>query len=267
MNGLSPRIYGLTAQQAQASNEIATAVPELPTSVSDLISQMAYADYTLPAQPLQLDDAGAVIDNQRNQEIIAAIEAALTSPSTNYTPHIKGQIFSNATLAVTAARDPTCDTLRSYLPQLINRLSQRGQSVNLDDVVLNNLDLGEDGVDLTGMSARRAVFNNVNMQLFKMADADLTGSRFIDGSLAHADMRNANITDATFSNVFFMNTMVDGLTGNQSAIFQAGTPLSASAVHESVRQREFLHGTFFSVIPDRDKFTFIATRSPGEKSA
>jgi len=272
MQGLSPRPYSMTLQQTQTSTAVTEAVQELPTTVADLISQMAVPDFSLAAQTLELDKYGEVIQNQGNLDILAAIESALTSPSSECDPKIKSQIFTNATkthgvLSFVYGQYCITGMLRSYLTQILNALTKNGLQINLDDVVLTNLDLShiEDRIDLRGMSARQAQFSNINMRFLKLDGADFTGATFTDINLSHANLSNADITGATFSNVQFGRTLACAMTGNQTAIkgISAVENDFAYLIDDSVSRTAstYLNGMFLSAAPDTDKFTFAAQKN------
>ena len=260
MIGLSPRIT-LTALQTQTSTEITEAVPALPSTVADLISQMAVPDFSSAALELEFSSEGTIIENQRNQQIMASIELALTSPSTECDPAIKAAIFTNAW-----EKDQiyTSDRriLKPYLVDLIHGLHRMGWQLNLDDVELSNLNLsGPRHFDLNGMSARRATFCNVNLNYAKLEGVDFTGAKFTHTDIERARLSKAIITDATFKEVYFHHTWADEMTGNQSGIIDihAIQPTLIGLYNERI-QSDIVHlqGQAVTATPDRTPFTLPA---------
>jgi hypothetical protein len=269
MHGISPKNYSLTSRQREASAEVAKVLPELPTTLCDLISQLAMPDFSLACQTLELNEDGELIKNQRNLAISAMIELALTASSSDCGPLIKAQIFINATefIGIYIQDDEQYGgLLRNYLALIMNELKERGEYINLDDVVLSDLDLSSTAVrvDLCGMSAKRATFNKINMKYLKLIEADLSGAQFIDTSLEQADISNAIVTGATFTNVSFKNTVVCELTGNQSTIYEAIATSSEFTILHGVMivqaERTYLNGGHVTAAPDSDHFTLPAKK-------
>jgi len=235
MFGLSPRPHSLTSLQFQVSEKINEAVPALPTTVSDLISEMAVPDFLSAQQKPELDQDGQLIQSPTNQRIVASIELALTSPSTECDPVIKEAIFDNAN-----NRSRFSPTLLPYLVKIINGLTKSGHKINLDRVVLENSYLVLNGLDLTGLIARRCIFRDITFRKVNFASANLIGAKFIRCDLREVNLRQANITDGMISMGSAWDTDITGITGNQSAIFHAGSVLA---------------GSFYSADPDRSIFT------------
>ncbi len=258
MQGLSPRPHTLTSRQIQISKEVVEALPDLPTTVSDMISQLAVPDFSLAAQPLELDKTGEPVDSPENRAIIACIELALTSSTFECDPDIKSTIFANATEPGYHRKD--YGQLRPYLAKIMNGLSTSGQQIILDDVVIKNMDMSYVGpINLSGMSAKRTIFENLDMDYFQMDDADLSGATFNGASLENATFNRANISDVTFRHVYFNNTPAGALTGNQMEIFKCHTTLAPSLqiggpTPVSV-QNTVLSGNAISAKPDTEIFT------------
>lgn len=251
MQGVSPVNKSLTSIQAQRSTAISEALPDFPSALSDLISQMATPNFDLAKQPLELNLAGQVVQNQSNQAIIACIELALTSPSSDCDPAIKAAIFVNAT-----EQEPDSPTLKPYLIEILEGLTAKGQKINLDRVVLKDLAITANRtIDLTGMSARGATFNNVRFYIVKMNQSDLSEAIFINTRLLWADLSEADMTDATLTNVKFYSTEACALTCNQLAVFKCARS------HEELETwarghfkicRTFLYGENVTALPDSE---------------
>lgn len=276
MIGFSPRPYTLIPQHIQTSAEVAAAVPDLPTTVIDLISQMAVPDFSLAEQTLELSEDGELIQHQRNLDILATIEAALTSPSSECDPTVKARIFTNATkthgvLSFMYGQYHITGMLRPYLVELLNRLTTARLQINLDRVALNNLELSlhADQLNLTGMSARGAQFSNINMRYLKLDGVDFTGATFTDTNLSQASLCKARITGATFSNVQFSRTLACELCGDQHGIYQLssiGSEFSYLAEQRIATEKAYLYGAFVTAAPDSDSFTLAAQRSIAAKT-
>lgn len=276
MLGLSPRPYTLTQQQAQTSQAVTAAVPDLPTTVIDLISQMAVPDFSLAEQTLELSEDGELIQHQRNRDILATIEAALTSPSSECDPKTKARIFTNATkthgvLGFMYGEYHITGMLRPYLVALLNRLTAAGLQINLDRVALNNLDLSlhADQLNLTGMSARGTQFSNISMRHLKLDGVDFTGATFTDTNLSQASLCRARITGATFSNVQFSRTLACELSGDQYGIYQLSSidsEFSYLAEQRVSTEKTYLYGAFVTAAPDSDSFTLAAQRNIAAKT-
>lgn len=161
-----------------------------------------------------------------------------------------------------------CQALdRSYLARIMNKLKERGECINLDDVVLNVLDLSSTAVriDLCGMSAKRATFNKINMKYLKLIEADLSGAQFIDTSLEQADISKANVTGATFENVKIQGTVASELTGNQSKIFACSQTYPDKVVVNNVPTivgNIYLNLDADYVVPDTDSYTLLPKKFP-----
>jgi len=252
MQGVLPVNKSLTSIQAQRSTAISEALPEFPTALSDLISQMATPNFDLAKQPVELNPAGQVIQTQRNQEIIACIESALTSPSSDCDPAIKAAVFVNATAQVQG--NPT---LQPYLLAILEGLTAKGQKINLDRVVLKDLAITRNrSIDLTGMSARGATFSNVRFYIVKMNQSNFSEALFINSRLEWADLSEADITGARFDNVKFYSTEASGLWCNQTAVSKC------ARTHKELEtwgrghfeiNRTFLYGDKVSGTPDADR--------------
>ena len=252
MHGISPRNNSLTALQMQASTKIAEAVTELPTAVTDLISEMALPDFSKATQAPELTLLDELVHNETNRQIAYLIELALTSSSSECDPKFKAQLFDIGSKPGQNGR-----ILKPYLCMIINNLNDKGQQLNLDGVELNNLNLKDSWlVKLGGMSAQKTTFTNMNMWNVGLENADFTGARFINTNLGHAKLNKANITDATFSNVEFRATEAAGLIGNQSSIVKHFVPCPGLLnVNGEVCQSDktCLSGVVNSE-PDREKF-------------
>lgn len=262
MQGLSPRLYSLTARQIETSKQISDALPDLPITLSDLISEMAAPDYSLASQALELDTEGEVIQNPQNLNIIAHIELALTATSSECDPVIKSAIFQNANEPVYFGS--TFGRVRPYLINIFHELKSRNQQINLDDVVVKDTILfSSKGINLGGMSARRARFENINMDSLDLSNADFTDAVFVDVSLRDANLSHVHIIDASFFHVYFGDTLANGLTGNQSAIFSAVRSDSSAHSLEQLpagdsvfRFARFVPGgSGVTAVPDRTAFT------------
>jgi len=256
MHGLSPRDISLTQRQLAVSLKITETLPEMPTTVADLISQMAVADFSAASLPLELNQFGRVLQNQRNLDIISCIKSALTAPSCECDPAIKSAIFANANDPDGYPHVANFGKIKPYLIQILGELTDSHQQIILDDVTIRDMDMvGVKGLDLSGMSAKRALFCNVNMDHVIMNHADLTDAQFNSASLEHADFSRANITNVIFSEVYFRNTGASALTGNQSAIVQCTvieTDLSSLTGPTSMT---CLKGNDITAIPDIEPFT------------
>lgn len=265
MIGLSPRVSTLTLQQKSTSAAVTQALPELPTTVSDLISELAVPDFPLATQPVALNDDGRVVLCPRNFEIISMIELALNAPSSECDPKIKSKIFSNASQV-----DELGNTMLPYLGRILNAMKDNGLQVILDDVELTFYNMSEAGhIDLGGMSAQRATFSNVDFHLVKMDGADFTGATFINTNLNRADISRANITAANFSSVGFLETAVSELRGNQSAILKSSTTSRKTMILDDVAVEVddvILNTVSLTASPDMDNFTLSAKNIIGPAS-
>lgn len=255
MHGISPKDNSLTLRQIKASAEVAKVVPELPTTLCDLISQMAVTDFSLATRMLELGQDGRLIQNQSNQQIINTIEAALSSSSLECDPSIKAQIFLTAYQSYQTGR-----STMPYLEPIINAMKKKGLQIILDDVEFKNLDMRHiGGLELSGMSAQRTVFRNVKTWKLIMDHADFTGARFIDTTLEYVNLSNAIITDATFLNVTFCGNEACELTFNQSAIYKC-----SATYHDLLRidydfyqiEKTHLNGIRINAMPDSVTVTF-----------
>lgn len=255
MHGFSPRDFSLTARQLQTSAAVSIALPELPTSLSDLVSQMAVPDFSPATQMLELSSDGVILQNHSNLQIISSIELALTASSSDCDPAIKATIFVNA-----SKESRTGIKIVPYLAQIINTLKLKGLQIILDDVVLNNMDMNlATDMDLSGMSARGTTFDKIDMPCLKMDSVDFTGARFIDTSLRWANISKSIITDAWFFNVEFHGTEASELTGNQSGIFDCGSTDRNMLVQDDVTYQfddVILHGENVNAFPDMKSFIF-----------
>ncbi len=249
----------MTSRQSQTSVEIAKAVPEIPTVIAELISAMAEPDFIFAAQPLELNGAGEVIQNQKNREIISRIELALTASSDECSPTIKAYIFFLAT-----EQQGATGILKPYLVEIIGAILAKGLQINLDGVVLSHLNLGGlSDLNLTGMSAKGATFHHVNLSFLKMAGADFTAATFTDCSLEWAYLDKANITGAVFTKVCFEGTQASELSGNQSGIYQCRNIIEQPGKifdRDIVLNMTFLAGEKVSAEPDSDNFTLPANQ-------
>lgn len=201
--------------QRQLSAAISHSVPEFPGSVADLIAEMAGGtsdsiDYSLATQALCLDNLGRVIACNQNTRILEVIRLAIVAPSTECDPKIKAQIIDNAA-------DPD-GKIRRYL--YLDVLRHIDQPVNLDGVHLQGLALDLDVLDLTGMSAIGATFENIVIQGTIMNHADFTGATFIKVNLTGVWMSGAVMSNATLIDVTFNYAKVNGMIINQSALLQ-----------------------------------------------
>lgn len=254
MHGISPRCNSLTPMQLQASTEITKAVEELPTTVADLISEMALPDFSKATQAPELTLLDQLVRNETNREIAFYIELALTSPSSECDPKFKAHLFDIGSKAGDNGR-----TVKPYLIEIINGLKDKGLQLILDDVELNDLNLKDSWfVKLGGMSAQRATFSNMNMWNVELENVDLTGAKLINTDLGRAKLNNATITNATFSNVTCRATEASGLVGNQSAILKrlVSYPDLLNVDGEVCQaDKTFLSGEITTATPDREKFT------------
>lgn len=250
----------MTPRQSQTSLEIANAVPEIPTVITELISAMAEPDFIFAAQPLELNGDGEAIQNQKNREIISCIELALTAPSDECSPTIKSNIFRLAT-----EQQESTGILKPYLVEIIGAIIARGLQINLDGVVLSHLKLGAlSDLNLAGMSAKGATFNHVNLSFLKMAGADFTAATFTDCSLEWACLDKANISGALFTNVCFEGTQASELSGNQSGIYQCRDIVEQPGKifdRDVVLSMTFLAGDKVSAGPDVENFTLRANQA------
>ena len=262
MQGLSPVNRALTPLQRQTSVTLSDTVPDFPTAVADLISQFAMPDYSEALQPLELDQYGEILLNERNQQIINMIELALTAPSSECDPKIKVAVLQLA--HVNVAQEPV--RLRNYIANIINGLARRGQPIILDDVVLKGLTMKAFGVpiNLSGMSAKRARFENMDMSYLKMELADFSDAQFFDTNLEAAIVNKATITNARFSNVYFRHTEACELIGNQSVIFKSCSVRNECTILdevEAVREASaYLYGRQIFAIPDSEHFVLPAKK-------
>ena len=261
MHGITPINHSLTLLQRQTSAKISDAMPAFPTAVSDLISEMAVPDFSLALQALELDRAGEAVQNEKNQKIISMIELALTSPSSECDPLIKAAVFKNASENL----PPFPQRMNPYLATIINGLKRKGQQIILDDVVLRDLNLSWiQPIDFGGMSAKRAVFENVSMNYLQLERADFTGAHFFRTSLECALLNKANIVNARFSQVSFRNTQVCELTANQSTIFKLCSGREQMTILDEARMvrlaSSYLKGINIFAIPDSEKFTLPAQK-------
>ncbi len=261
MHGLSPINHSLTLLQRQTSAQISDTLQDFPTTVSDLISQMAVPDYSLALQPLELNKAGEIVKNEKNQEIVAMIELVLTSSSSECDPKIKAAVLMNATVQ----NLPLRPALQPHMATIIRGLQYKKQQIILDDVVIKDLDMSTAvPIDFSGMSAKRATFDNVNMNHLKMDHADFTGAHFFGTSLEAAQLNNANCVDARFTNVSFRNTQACELTGNQSVLFKSCSSkleLTITDDQQMVRRSSsLLSGRNLVAIPDSENFTLPAQK-------
>ena len=254
MQGLSPRPHSLSPQQIQISNTIAETVTELPTTVTDLISEMAVPDFSIATIAPELTLCGTVMQTERNRQIVLHIDMALTAPSSECDPRIKAQIFDTA-----AQPGSTGRTIKPYLIELINKFQEKGLQLNLDDVELNRFNfVTEYASFFNDMSAQRATFANLAMRRVNLRNADLTGAKFFNSDLSHANFSKANITNATFSNVTFQSTEACELIGNQSTlanIYESHPVLMSVNGEVCTADRTFLTGYVESAVPDRETFT------------
>jgi len=254
MHSVSPVNKSLTRIEARLSTEISQALPSFPTSLSDLISQMATSSFELARQPLELDVRGDVVQNQHNQEITACIESALTSPSSVCDPAIKTAIFINATM-----HTPMSPILRPYLIAILEGLTARQQQINLDQIMLRSVTIKRNPcIDLTGISARGATFSDVTFGAIKMVRADFTHAHFFNTSMEYTDISEADITDATLTNVRFYSTEACGLCGNQMAVFRCARTNTEVETwgrgHFNVK-RSFLFGSEVTGTPGAERMT------------
>lgn len=260
MHGLSPINQSLTPKQTVTSKVIASAVVEFPTVVSDLISQMAVADFSLATKTPELSDDGAIIPSEKNQQIIATIELALCSTSADCRPSVKAQIFYNA-----AEAGQRSGSSQSYLVQIISGMQRRGQKINLDEVELDDLDMRKIGpLELDGMSAQKAIFRNAYLWYLNLHCADLTDTRFIKSSLSFIDLSDADMIGATFRDVEFRFVKANGLTGNQSDILARNRRYPELVTSDRTPyyvERIYLDGYGVDAIPDTNPFTLEAEKS------
>ncbi len=258
MIGMSPRVSTLTPQQKATSAAVAQSVSQLPTSVTDLISELAVPDFSLATQPVEISDDGRVVLAPRNLEIIAMIELALNAPSSECDPAIKVEIFEKALLTT----HHFGNVMQTYLGKILNAMKDKGLQVILDDVELRGIDMGQTGaIDLGGMSAQRATFHGMVLEHLKMDGADFTGAKFISTSLKRCDMSKANISAATFVEVQFQETAVSELRGNQSVILKSSTTSrKAMLVDEAAVEVDdvVLNTTSLTASPDMEDFTLSA---------
>jgi hypothetical protein len=259
MHGLSPRTPSLTVQQTLTNRKISEALAEFPSVITELISQMAIPDFYFATQPLEINDKGGVIKNQRNQKILASIELALTASSSECMPSIKSIVFIHATEQMESS-----GILKPYLVEIIGSIVSHGLQINLDGVCLDHLKLNFlADFRLDGLSAKGASFNHVKLDFLKMAGADFSGAKFVDCSLQWTCLDNATITDASFSNVSFGSTGASELRGNQSGIVQCTDIIEQPGKiveRDAVVSMTFLEGEKVTAQPDRDNFTLPATR-------
>jgi len=272
MIGLSTRIETLTSRQRQISDEIAQVVPELPTVLSDLISQLAVPDFSLATQKLELDNDDRVFRTHNNQQIIDIIEIALTSPSSECEPGIKAQIFLNAT-DLFQSRGYCRYLLKPYLVQIFDNLQDKALQINLDGVVLTDLNLSAPRhINFKGVSAKGATFHNVSMDNLNMEGGDFTGAKFIDVCMARATLSQAIFIDATWSNIWFEITTASELVSNQSGILQRRGSYWQQTILSTVTvqaETACLAGRLNKAMPDMKTFTLpvpnltVTQRHPG----
>ncbi len=259
MHGISPISRSLTSTQAQVSAKISEALPDLPTALSDLISEMAVPDFSIATRELELNERGDIIQNEKNQRIVEHIELALTSSSDECHPTYKAQIFVTGSESNQSSRK-----IKPYLVQIILGLQDSGAQINLDDVELVGLNLERDKpINLSGLSARRASFISVNMQGLRLDRADLTGATFTDTNLKWAHLKNAVITDAVFSSVSFDATLANDITANQSGILKCCEYDSHYGVMDdrnTLYIDSWMFGNNVSAAPDTKKFTLTSKR-------
>ena len=256
MIGLSPRISTLTEHQRSTSAAVAQAVPDLPTSVTDLISELAAPDYSLALQPVAVNDDGRIVLNPENFAVIAMIELALNAPSSECDPAIKARIFSNA-----CEKYQQHNGMSRYLCRILNAMKDKGLQVILDDVVLTGFEMGQEAsIDLSGMSAQRAIFDGMELENLKMEGADFTGAKFISTKLERVDISKADITGATFSKVQFLKTEVSALRCNQSGILKNTTTGKTMTLDDIdvAPDIAILNAENLTTGPDMEDFTFPA---------
>jgi len=258
MLGIAPKNHFMTSQQRDTSSEISESIPSLPTALSDLISQMAVPDFSVATEKPELDEDGAVIQNERNLQITATIELALSTTSAACRPAMKAQIFYNAV-------NSEGGSSRSYLVQIIRGMRDRGVKINLDGVELHNLDTRKIGpLVLDGMSAQKALFSHVYLWHASLYRADFRDTRFIKSSLGCVNLSYADITGATFTDVEFLSAEVSGLTGNQSDLFGRDQPYAELVTTECTPyfvEKRHLNESDVSAIPDTNPFTLAAEKS------
>jgi len=266
MLGISPRPTSLTQPQRNISKTISESVPELPVTITDLISEFAQPDFELAAVPLQLDQDGAVVQNQSNQSIIAMIEIALTSPSSECAPWIKSKIFANAT-----GNLPGDKRIHPYLVQIINRLQCAGEQINLDDAHFEYFNLTrQDGLDFSSISAQRTTFYHVHFFQFNMARANFAGAKFVHTLIVDGDLTQAIITDARFELTTIHGTLASGLIGNQSAILNCSQTYPETVVLNNVQTVKFniyLNLSTHVAIPDLGTYTLVPKKLYGGTTA
>jgi len=252
MIGTFPINHTLTPRQQQISAQISQALSDMPTTLSDLISEMATPDFSIATLELELDDQGKIIPNEHNQRIVDHIELALTSPSDECHPAYKAQIFVTASEPKKSTR-----IVRPYLFEIIDRLHKDGRRINLDDVELVNLVIDHrKQCDLTGISAKRASFLSIRMSGVTLNDADLTGATFTDTAMSYSTLNQADISGAVFSNSSFFMVGCAVLTGNQHGIKKC--QLWKGGVCDVDLD---LTGEGITAKPDMEKFTLPANKT------
>ena len=258
MHGISPRNYSLTPLQQKTSAEISQTIPDFPITLTDLISEMAIPGFQLATEAVELDKYGAAIENERNKEILACIESALTTPSSECAPSIKTKAFSQATTVVDGRVN-----LQPYMVKLIQKISDQRMRLNLDGVTIKGLRFDHQREsDFTGLSARGATFDQINLAHLRFEGADFTGAKFINTSLQRACLDKATITDAIFSKAWFHCTSACELTGNQSGIVKAshGQSRQHPCDYEVTIFSTELSSDFMDATPDQELFTLPARK-------
>jgi len=261
MHGISPRNYSLTPQQQKTSAEISREIPELPVVLSELISEMAVPDFEMAMEKLELNKNGEAIPTQRTLQIIACIERALTAPSSECDPKIKATVFHNA-----GVESSDKNRMERYLIQIINGLKSKGRQIILDDIELDNVNFSMQGIDFSGISARRAVFASVSMKSLNLEAADFTDASFTECPMVWTNLNNVNFTNARFSMVYFHEAEAHGLIGNQLDVFKQVETRKQDSEQDGtapVGNIIFLGGLVESAIADAETFT-LPTKCSGQ---
>ncbi|MET3108599.1 uncharacterized protein YjbI with pentapeptide repeats [Oxalobacteraceae bacterium GrIS 2.11] len=198
-------------------------------------------DYAVEATPelvstkLQFDDAGKVLDNEFNRNILIGIEIALQTSDFDRAA-IRG-LFENAT-----------DYFLNAEPQInliMEKIRSDGKKIILDGVDLSNLSL--QCLHFEGASARAAIFIGSAVKF-------LTGADLTDANFTNAYMSCGQFAGTIRVGLIIEGAKVDNVTWNDLEHDKAATTQSsASSTDQSV-------SSITLEAPPRSRATFLRSR-------